>query len=131
MRRAAWVLMLSLLCLGMAAPPHACAGACCVPGPGGVHGSHEAIRSAPMEHACCCGGAEERSCDLEEAPVPQGLDSALSATPRVEVPSQAFAVLNPDAKGPVAACAGRIARVAPTAQAPPGPIYLRYLSILC
>ncbi len=84
-----------------------------------------------MEHACCCGGADERSCDLEEAPAPQGLESALSATPRVEVPSQAVGVLAPDAMGPVAAPAGRLARVAPTAQAPPGPIYLRYLSILC
>lgn len=130
-RRTVWIALGAILWLGAAPLSHACVGACCgVPEPRG-EGSHETGRAGPAPHSCCCGETEKLPCDLEQAPADQDVDGVLSAVPRLEDSSQAAALPVAVARGPETIPQCRPGGGKALAQGPPGPIYLRNLSLLC
>lgn len=102
----------------------ACGGGCCAASraTGG-----QAVLAAP--HSCCCGG-ESGSCDLESAKEPRLPEATLSAAPPVHTP--AVVAVSVDPRPILPPQRTRLARGwGPPAQAPPGPLYLRHLALLC
>lgn len=124
---AAVLVALSVLLMGAGLPHLACGGACCGV-PGGGQGSSTARAADP--HSCCCDAAPI-PCDLEQAPIKDLPDSALTAVPRVDAPAHAPVLGSIDSSAVPASPVGSLAHARPCAQGPPGPIYLRHRSLLC
>ncbi|MEW6486650.1 MAG: hypothetical protein AB1578_01890 [Thermodesulfobacteriota bacterium] len=118
----AWLAVLSMLLLGAALPHRPCGGGCCA-APVAVHPGAE-------PHSCCCDTAPV-PCDLEQAPVQDFPDSAVTAVPRVDAPAHAPVLGSIDSSAVPASPVGSLAHARPCAQGPPGPIYLRHLALLC
>lgn len=128
-RKTAVLLVLSLVLMGAGLRAPTCGGACCTAEK--APGHHAVAKQIATSHACCCGAAPV-PCDLERDPVPpEQPESALHASPRVDAPTLL-------AEGPTSATFGRwpdgVARlllVHPSAQGPPGPVFLLTQSLLC
>lgn len=118
----AWLAALSMLLLGAAIPHHPCGGGCCA--------APAAVQRAADPHACCCDAAPV-PCDLGQAPVQELPDSALTAIPRVDAPAHAPVLASLESSAAPASLVGSLSHARPSAQGPPGPIYLRHLSLLC
>lgn len=118
----AWLAVLSMVLLGAVILDRPCGGGCCA--------AQVAVHPGAQPHSCCCDTAPI-PCDLEQAPVQDLPDSALTAVPRVDVPAQQLVFASSCVCAVPASPVGSPAQARPCAQGPPGPIYLRNLSLLC
>lgn len=117
-----WLVALSMLLLGAAPPHRPCGGGCCA--------APVAVHPAAEPHSCCCDTAPV-PCDLEQAPAQELPDSAVTAVPRVDAPAHAPVLASVGASAVPASPVGSLSHALPSAQGPPGPIYLRHRSLLC
>lgn len=123
----AWLVALSVLLMGTGMARHACAGACCA---AMATDRHAVAAPTPNPHACCC-DAEPVPCDLEQAPVNDLPDSAVTGVPRVDTPAPVSGLAALSSSAGPSSPVGTLAHRRPNAQGPPGPLYLRHLALLC
>lgn len=123
-------LTLALALLGMGPVPRSgsCGGSCCAP-PAAVG---ETMGSQAAVGCGCCAEAPNKRCDLRQGEGRDAPAGALTSVRRVQAPT-AY-VLDCVAEGPLLS-AGLVqvpSRIPdPLATAPPGPLYLQHLSLLC
>jgi len=129
-RQTAFLVVLSLLLMGAGLRAQACGGACCATGQTERYSPSGEAKRISTPHPCCCDTAPI-PCDLERAPAPDLPDSALSAAPRVEAPAVHLAGLPLASVGSADPGHATLGRLQPSAQGPPGPVYLRTQSFLC
>jgi len=129
-RPTALLLVLALLVMGAGLRANPCGGACCAADRGAVPASAGEAKQLSAPHACCCDSAPV-PCDLEGAPAPDLPDSALSAAPRMDAPASLSAMPGQVSLVNVSQGVATLGRLRPSAQGPPGPVYLRTQSFLC
>jgi hypothetical protein len=120
----------TLLLLGAAVPPvgSGCRTACCV-GPMGK--AALSVTKQAASHSCCC-GSKRAPCDLARGEAPSVPHAVLPAAPKPDGPTHAQVQVAVDCarlKKPI--FAGHFLHHHFLNRAPPGPIYLQTLSLLC
>jgi len=123
----ALLVALSLGLVSATEPGPDCGGSCCSKPPKSLQMDSHAM--SPL--GCCC-GAKAVPCDLEQGNAADPPASAISAAPRVEPPAPGAAAVSLAPVRPIhPAISRRSQGFGPPSQAPPTPLYLRNLCILC